>query len=151
MIRRPPRSTRTDTLFPYTTLFRSSYQLSDASTSWKILVDPLPYEAPDGSIAHLPAIPDWDDRYSDQDFWEAAAAAAIAKGIEIQTGLFPTPVYGVHYTVTKVGPTWKVLQKSTATSFDVTKYPLGTGLPDFDSRYSYTVFWINPSAQPKNE
>src|SRR3546814_12267141 len=27
MIRRPPRSTRTDTLFPYTTLFRSSEEL----------------------------------------------------------------------------------------------------------------------------
>src|SRR3546814_2553353 len=27
MIRRPPRSTRTDTLFPYTTLFRSAYSL----------------------------------------------------------------------------------------------------------------------------
>src|SRR3546814_2516728 len=27
MIRRPPRSTRTDTLFPYTTLFRTEYQL----------------------------------------------------------------------------------------------------------------------------
>src|SRR3546814_9704450 len=26
MIRRPPRSTRTDTLFPYTTLFRSAQQ-----------------------------------------------------------------------------------------------------------------------------
>src|SRR3546814_15861793 len=26
MIRRPPSSTRTDTLFPYTTLFRSSYR-----------------------------------------------------------------------------------------------------------------------------
>src|SRR3546814_21053034 len=26
MIRRPPRSTRTDTLFPYTTLFRSEHQ-----------------------------------------------------------------------------------------------------------------------------
>src|SRR3546814_15397335 len=26
MIRRPPRSTRTDTLFPYTTLFRSYYR-----------------------------------------------------------------------------------------------------------------------------
>src|SRR3546814_14884550 len=26
MIRRPPRSTRTDTLFPYTTLFRSQLQ-----------------------------------------------------------------------------------------------------------------------------
>src|SRR3546814_13667704 len=28
MIRRPPRSTRTDTLFPYTTLFRSSDKYS---------------------------------------------------------------------------------------------------------------------------
>src|SRR3546814_2347011 len=27
MIRRPPRSTRTDTLFPYTTLFRSLFRL----------------------------------------------------------------------------------------------------------------------------
>src|SRR3546814_14604633 len=27
MIRRPPRSTRTDTLFPYTTLFRSEHML----------------------------------------------------------------------------------------------------------------------------
>src|SRR3546814_4410824 len=27
MIRRPPRSTRTDTLFPYTTLFRSQLEL----------------------------------------------------------------------------------------------------------------------------
>src|SRR3546814_6518677 len=29
MIRRPPRSTRTDTLFPYTTLFRSYQSLAD--------------------------------------------------------------------------------------------------------------------------
>src|SRR3546814_4690299 len=29
MIRRPPRSTRTDTLFPYTTLFRSRIQFLD--------------------------------------------------------------------------------------------------------------------------
>src|SRR3546814_5555145 len=28
MIRRPPRSTRTDTLFPYTTLFRSDYAVN---------------------------------------------------------------------------------------------------------------------------
>src|SRR3546814_2081786 len=31
MIRRPPRSTRTDTLFPYTTLFRSLAMLLTAS------------------------------------------------------------------------------------------------------------------------
>src|SRR3546814_11225729 len=29
MLRRPPRSTRTDTLFPYTTLFRSKIRFSD--------------------------------------------------------------------------------------------------------------------------
>src|SRR3546814_677209 len=40
MIRRPPRSTRTDTLFPYTTLFRSPYDADDppgertASIEW---------------------------------------------------------------------------------------------------------------------
>src|SRR3546814_2615313 len=33
MIRRPPRSTRTDTLFPYTTLFRSCLQRCPASYS----------------------------------------------------------------------------------------------------------------------
>src|SRR3546814_10338526 len=35
MIRRPPRSTRTDTLFPYTTLFRSGGpQNSTAAAGW---------------------------------------------------------------------------------------------------------------------
>src|SRR3546814_2267645 len=32
MIRRPPRSTRTDTLFPYTTLFRSKVQVDTIFT-----------------------------------------------------------------------------------------------------------------------
>src|SRR3546814_5349429 len=32
MIRRPPRSTRTDTLFPYTTLFRSSRRMQQDRT-----------------------------------------------------------------------------------------------------------------------
>src|SRR3546814_1915861 len=33
MIRRPPRSTRTDTLFPYTTLFRSRWRTEAAADS----------------------------------------------------------------------------------------------------------------------
>src|SRR3546814_7633588 len=33
MIRRPPRSTRTDTLFPYTTLFRSLNALAEAEAA----------------------------------------------------------------------------------------------------------------------
>src|SRR3546814_3575788 len=33
MIRRPPRSTRTDTLFPYTTLFRSGSSIANVVTT----------------------------------------------------------------------------------------------------------------------
>src|SRR3546814_9259972 len=43
MIRRPPRSTRTDTLFPYTTLFRSlEGGLTDALSSRIVRNDILP-------------------------------------------------------------------------------------------------------------
>src|SRR3546814_6047906 len=35
MIRRPPRSTRTDTLFPYTTLFRSARESRQSSSQRK--------------------------------------------------------------------------------------------------------------------
>src|SRR3546814_9935728 len=38
MIRRPPRSTRTDTLFPYTTLFRSILALL---RGWKLEKNPV--------------------------------------------------------------------------------------------------------------
>src|SRR3546814_7844501 len=36
MIRRPPRSTRTDTLFPYTTLFRSATDISRHSQQQRL-------------------------------------------------------------------------------------------------------------------
>src|SRR3546814_8281591 len=44
MIRRPPRSTRTDTLFPYTTLFRSEKMIREAEAmveagAWKIMIE----------------------------------------------------------------------------------------------------------------
>src|SRR3546814_16572335 len=39
MIRRPPRSTRTDTLFPYTTLFRSCREESEMSEAAESLVE----------------------------------------------------------------------------------------------------------------
>src|SRR3546814_14281079 len=50
MIRRPPRSTRTDTLFPYTTLFRSDaefprprigFGLEQAITARPALISPI--------------------------------------------------------------------------------------------------------------
>src|SRR3546814_9424947 len=52
MIRRPPRSTRTDTLFPYTTLFRSAQQLRANGAAQVVSVEtermregpPLPFD-----------------------------------------------------------------------------------------------------------
>src|SRR3546814_5102900 len=52
MIRRPPRSTRTDTLFPYTTLFRSPIRASkaryyvDPRFTSRILAPPPPARTP---------------------------------------------------------------------------------------------------------
>src|SRR3546814_10434856 len=48
MIRRPPRSTRTDTLFPYTTLFRS--RRSPESDQGRTRVDPAVAESASGQI-----------------------------------------------------------------------------------------------------
>src|SRR3546814_1424557 len=42
MIRRPPRSTRTDTLFPYTTLFRSSRARQGGELMMRIVDRPSP-------------------------------------------------------------------------------------------------------------
>src|SRR3546814_18376064 len=41
MIRRPPRSTRTDTLFPYTTLFRSLVHRSAAEKRGRAMCEKL--------------------------------------------------------------------------------------------------------------
>src|SRR3546814_13177719 len=54
MIRRPPRSTRTDTLFPYTTLFRSGvcFQAYDGSPAMPTLyISPTGSGSGDGSSA----------------------------------------------------------------------------------------------------
>src|SRR3546814_1368942 len=57
MIRRPPRSTRTDTLFPYTTLFRSIVQTSSISpfahARRRILAHGLPGSVFRGTIGSL--------------------------------------------------------------------------------------------------
>src|SRR3546814_8167235 len=50
MIRTPPRSTRTDTLFPYTTLFRSVFELNRAD-------DERPTAAPPPSSTARSAAP----------------------------------------------------------------------------------------------
>src|SRR3546814_1989068 len=53
MIRRTPRSTRTETLLPYTTLFRSSSEENDRppTSGWRILRSPA---GPEGSRVNRP-------------------------------------------------------------------------------------------------
>src|SRR3546814_2664354 len=53
MIRRPPRSTRTDTLFPYTTLFRSSLHILLQGTP-----EDLDPEAAMGAIREVEGVTD---------------------------------------------------------------------------------------------
>src|SRR3546814_14416824 len=60
MLRRPPRSTRTDTLFPYTTLFRS--QLLDRATrpDWldlvRLILSELPRDEELGALLQRAAL-----------------------------------------------------------------------------------------------
>src|SRR3546814_10106389 len=59
MLRRPPRSTRTDTLFPYTTLFRSATRLALDRTRGKQRPGPRsPLANDDGSAARRADIPE---------------------------------------------------------------------------------------------
>src|SRR3546814_19584179 len=57
MIRRPPRSTRTDTLFPYTTLFRSVAIALVHSTVWALVAGTIVTDAV--GCAGLWYISDW--------------------------------------------------------------------------------------------
>src|SRR3546814_9118503 len=54
MIRRPPRSTRTDTLFPYTTLFRSRGGLGPAHRRTRPGLTPAQHRRRRMAIPHLP-------------------------------------------------------------------------------------------------
>src|SRR3546814_9477258 len=51
MIRRPPRSTRTDTLFPYTTLFRSDFHpYCYRVYHWNLPSNPVDLEQREGRV-----------------------------------------------------------------------------------------------------
>src|SRR3546814_11570631 len=54
MIRRPTRSTRTDTLLPYTTLFRSRLALSEKGVGYELRRE-TPWDASDAFYSYNPA------------------------------------------------------------------------------------------------
>src|SRR3546814_12839416 len=59
MIRRPPRSTRTDTLFPYTTLFRSGPMARDVRDCAILLKEMSGFDPKDSTSLDLP-VPDYE-------------------------------------------------------------------------------------------
>src|SRR3546814_17042564 len=75
MVRRPPESTRTDTLFPYTTLFRSP------DDYWTMNFGRVPADQvelpPDAPFAHNVARADFDQLFLDN---------ARAKGVDVREG-----------------------------------------------------------------
>src|SRR3546814_20834346 len=96
MVRRPPRPTLTDTLFPYTTLFRSLEQSSTVFGSNDEQLTDLP-GGPHRLLVELEEIPDHlqelvvafeDDRFWEHSGWDgegiarAAFANFAARGVE---------------------------------------------------------------------
>src|SRR3546814_16182000 len=94
MVRRPPRSTRTDTLFPYTTLFRSWQQVAEARRlsrpgavaqdrglpAQRRLGSPVRIRRPGGAGEHAVALllhPARRSRHRDLDAVDAVAEVAV--------------------------------------------------------------------------
>src|SRR3546814_4025726 len=82
MIRRPPRSTRTDTLFPYTTLFRSMWDWNKVPENHYEMLDP--YTGAEGDPVLL--VTDWPDpRPILEKFGHAESLAAVSVRSEEHT------------------------------------------------------------------
>src|SRR3546814_10690577 len=88
MLRRPPRSTRTDTLFPYTTLFRSRTGVDDGTSAsfahhWNRMLDHQHCAAgvddkgpiPDGGVHMF-------DSHVTQDFFALRCCGIIMKDVQ---------------------------------------------------------------------
>src|SRR3546814_7260076 len=92
MIRRPPRSTRTDTLFPYTTLFRSTMAV-------EILLPKIGFSMQEGQIAE----------------WLASDGAQVTEGQPLfsleadkSTNEVEAPATGTLKIVAQTGATYEV-------------------------------------------
>src|SRR3546814_10573560 len=81
MIRRPPRSTRTDTLFPYTTLFRSIARTKRGLTQ-EALAGLVQAPLTQGAIAHIESGRSESSRHI---VWIAAALRVRAERSEEHT------------------------------------------------------------------
>src|SRR3546814_20776973 len=79
MIRRPPRSTRTDTLFPYTTLFRS--KLTVRVDEQPRVVQPLPFSKGKTAVEESSNLEVTEERNPMFEFKGGASLADIVKAV----------------------------------------------------------------------
>src|SRR3546814_9939114 len=121
MIRRPPRSTRTDTLFPYTTLFRSSE------------IKPLRWVDTNGNGVQDPA-PD--------DCWEDG-------GKQGNGGADDVVQYTVSMQFNRVLPVWKMLGQPQSTT--LTRSEEHTSELQSLMRISYAVFCLKKKKKTHNQ
>src|SRR3546814_11311943 len=100
MIRRQPRSTRTDTLFPYTTLFRSSLAPADIPLQAKVVLcgEPMLYYLLSTHDSEFPTLfkvaADFDDeigRGADKEVLFARQLATLARRPQLR----PTARIGI--------------------------------------------------------
>src|SRR3546814_18712746 len=85
MIRRPPRSTRTDTLFPYTTLFRSSRR-KVASPAGCVTHHPNAPSLASDAISNLSVAPAASTKSTDRGAWVCDRCASRAPFVESSKG-----------------------------------------------------------------
>src|SRR3546814_13753607 len=92
MIRRPPRSTRTDTLFPYTTLFRSPglvdmrVQIREPGEEHKETMDSAGRAAAAGGVTSMVGLPNTEPVIDDVAGVEfVARRAREVKGVKVYT------------------------------------------------------------------
>src|SRR3546814_1000348 len=81
MIRRPPRSTRTDTLFPYTTLFRSTRSIGQTG-----IAAPLAAALIGGLLRHPEAIRRNDEALARLVIPDSGDADLLARMLDIANG-----------------------------------------------------------------
>src|SRR3546814_15678741 len=89
MIRRPPRSTRTDTLFPYTTLFRSTILVTFADWFEENYLWNMTSKAIRKMIAKREGVPFSEvpkERYWKGDPFYDEADCSVMRGIVIEPG-----------------------------------------------------------------
>src|SRR3546814_19390793 len=83
MVRRPPRSTRTDTLFPYTTLFRS---VGNKRAQLPYEIDGVVYKVNDAAQQQKLGFVSRAPRFAIAHKFPAEEALTTIQGIEVQVG-----------------------------------------------------------------